>query len=135
MGNIPFKQYEDVLRFYESLDTQNEHPQKNSLIQAILKQMELGDSLEEIAFDQEIVAGVRLYAGAIIRRASRELDVKPSEKHINNLWLKTIQPLVSSHYYAQAQNLVRSGNGPIMIDEHCRAFRLFWHTTIFAHQG
>lgn len=129
-----FEQYEDILKFYENLDVPGDHPQKNALIHSIQQQMELGDSLEEIAFDRDIVAGVRLYAGKIIRRASKELDVKPEERHINDLWLKTIRPLVTSDYYAQAQNFVRSGTGTSMVEEHCRAFRLFWHTTIFACQ-
>lgn len=118
--------YIEVTRFFMNSDS-GEVLKYGDLIH----QLEMGDSMEAIAFDQSLYPSIRSLARQIIRKASKEVGFKPSEEAIDQIWLKAIEGLVPADYYIDAQNFVRFGEGSYSIDEHCRAFRLFWHATIF----
>lgn len=122
-------EYLQAIKFFQ-LEEKDET--RKSLYDDLINQILLGDDMEAIAFDNNIVPPIRELARLIIRAASDTLEIKPNEENLHHLWLAHIKGLVKSDYYAACQNYVRNGTGSFYIEEHCRAFRLFWHSTIFA---
>lgn len=122
-------EYLHAIKFFQMEEKDEE---RKGLYDDLINQMLLGDDMEAIVFDTAMAPSILELARSIVRASSETLDIKPEEENINRLWLSQIRPFVARDYYAACQNYVRNGEGSSYIEEHCRAFRLFWHTTIFA---
>lgn len=122
-------EYLDVIKYFKH---EEKNEDRKGLYDDLINHILHGTDLEALAFDRTLSPAVRNLAQQIIRSASC-LDIKPNEEHINRIWLSTIKGLVHDDYHAACRKFVSTGDGELYLEEHCRAFRLFWHATIFSN--